>query len=168
MGFLSYLINKSKSFVEFMAERFGISPHDIFWNQNNFSTIINIPLKKIVKEDTITSYNINGKSNDLLIIAVYSKEGDYEPHFHFFNTNGDIDGCIKIYNAEYFPHGHHRSKLTNKQTKILNHILSKKPKRMDYTYWELICESWIKERNKNYKTLITKQPDYSKLNNSAQ
>lgn len=153
-----------KNFSFNVGEKFGIAGHDLPWyNDQMIVTSINLP--SIYLEEEITRYKSGGKSGNTLILDVRGNEGDRVPHFHFYTNDHKIDGCVSIYNAEYFPHRNHKSKLTNKETKILNYILSQRESPDDKTYWEKIKEYWNHAKNnKKVFSLINKQPDYSKLN----
>ena len=126
----------------------------------------------VIEERTLGTPEIKGIGK--LFIDVYSNEGDYIPHFHFYTKDKKIDGCIKIYTSEYFSHGRHTSVLNNSQLKQLNNWLKDDTENEGIiTNWQRIAFAWrdmnsgnkYKPINKN-KGLYDRlsQPDYTLTN----
>lgn len=96
-------------------------------------------------------------------INIYPNEGKYVPHVHI-EAGGSVNNfscCVMLDKAEYFVHGKHKDKLTNKQAKILNEVM-KSPYDDKFSIWEICVLFW--ERNSMNKVKVSQQPDYSKLN----
>lgn len=124
-------------------------------------------------EAEVGRYNINNNGGEIIRISVYTDEGDYIPHFHFYsksnsNKKRTVDGCVKLLKPEYFSHGDHDSTLTNSQCKILNKWMSKKSSKMsNMTNWQYAIFIWNTADHNDIKIgekPSNSQPDYSKLN----
>lgn len=114
---------------------------------------------------------------DELIIEIYSKEGDYIPHFHFYTKDNKIDGCMQIFKPEYFIHGRHKSILTNDQLKKLIEFLNTKEYEPvnDINKWQEIVLAWFGDnypnkdkyknllKNKNITIDLVNMPNYLEL-----
>ena len=138
------------------------------------SITIDVDDTDVIEEKVIGKVRL--KRYGELIIEVYSKEGDYIPHFHFYTKDKKIDGCMQIFNPDYFIHGNHKSMLTNRQLKQLINFLNDE-RYESVNNWRLIVFAWIGEnydeqtkiakklKIKNYKdpSNTINMPDYSKL-----
>lgn len=74
-------------------------------------------------------------------LRIYTDDPGKIPHFHFVSKDG-LDGCIRIDKPEYFPHGHHKSKLNTRQIRELVRFLKKPSKKSGMTNWEVVLLFW--------------------------
>ena len=99
-------------------------------------------------------------------VEVYPKEGENIPHIHLTNTNGKDEVCIKIFSAEFFPHGSKQGILNKYEARSFDKFMREKNKdNKDLTNWEYARNFWIKNKLPNYKGpgLDSVQPDYKQL-----
>lgn len=102
---------------------------------------------------------------DNIEIWVWPNEGGYEPHFHFWNTDRTIDGCIKLETNEYFPHGRYRSTLNSKQRKMLVKFLNSPAKNFPgLTNWNVVIGMWNSSNSQKPVDLDAPMPDYELMN----
>lgn len=81
-----------------------------------------------------------GITSDNIEIRVYTDDPGHIPHFHFIGDG--LDGCIRIDKAEYFPHGHHKSKLNTKQIRKLVKFLKSNNNHYGLTNWQTLLLFW--------------------------
>lgn len=82
-----------------------------------------------------------GITSDNIEIRIYTDDPGNIPHFHFVGDG--LDGCIRIDKAEYFPHGHHKSKLNTKQIrKLVKFLKSPYRGRQNETNWSHLVDLW--------------------------
>ena len=137
---------------------------------------------EIIGIDTIILYDdvfeersldqLNFKGGKEVTIEVYSKEGDFIPHFHFYSKDKKIDGCLQIFKPEYFIHGKHTTILNNNYMKQMITYLSKY-KYKPVNNWQRIVLAWYDANRdgrfrpilkvKDDPTDIANMPDYAKL-----
>lgn len=111
---------------------------------------------------------VNFKNIGKCKIEVYSKEGQV-PHFHLCSVNSKFESCIKIYSAEYFPHGgKYEGTLNSKQCKVLDKWM-KEPHHgfRGLNNWQVIAGYWETD-NPNClfpeKDKVIEKPKYDRLN----
>lgn len=118
----------------------------------------------VIAEETL------GTRSGTIEVYVNSNEGDYAPHMHFKSTDGKIDGCVKIENAEYFSHGKFKSRLTEKQAKDFYKFMKSKSKNehiKPFKKWDVAALIWESETesNNNHELVdILEIPRYYLLN----
>lgn len=88
-----------------------------------------------------------GILDDTILIKIYGGEGPI-PHFHFYETQSKRNGCIKILEASYFPHGgKYLDSLKRDEVKELISWLNNpnefyKKRNISMSNWESICTLW--------------------------
>ena len=98
---------------------------------------------------------------DNIEIWVWPNEGGYEPHFHFWNADRTIDGCIKLETNDYFPHGKYTSTLNSKQRKMLVKFLSSPSKNFPgLANWNVVIGMWNSSNPQKQVDLDAPMPDY--------
>lgn len=97
-------------------------------------------------------------------IWVWPREGGYTPHFHFWNTDKTISGCIKLESSEYFEHGQYKSKLDTHQRRQLVAFLKANSKNFPgLTNWQTIIGIWNSSNPQKTIDLNTPMPNYLEL-----
>lgn len=119
-------------------------------------------------EETLLEMAQIGVIDGSIIIKIYGAEGPV-PHFHFYETQSKRDGCIKILEASYFPHGNkHLDTLKRWEVEDLIDWLCRKSeffekRGLNLTNWQAICILWD-QNNPNYqlKNPNPEIPNYDK------
>ena len=127
-------------------------------------------MKRYIKESQdIFGMARVGYSGDLEIY-VNTNDGGNIPHFHMRNPdNGDkFHTCIKITEAEYFPHMGKEDKLNVHQRKELYDFMNSKVALTKYkdkfdNNWELVCFLWDMNNSNMFIPEGAKMPDYREL-----
>jgi hypothetical protein len=100
-------------------------------------------------------------------VKVNSIEGDNIPHMHLTNTNGKDVICIKIFSAEFFPHGSKQGTLNKSEARSFDKFMREKNKKdvRNRTNWEIARDFWIENKTPNYTGpgYDAIQPDYTQL-----
>ena len=111
--------------------------------------------------------NLGGKAGNCKIFVWTGNEGNFEPHFHIQSIgSANFDGCVKIYEPDYFPHGIHKSTFSNSSQKLKLNEFLKKPYKKDSTFtnWMYISDKWKNSFGITPGVKYTdEQPDYTKL-----
>ena len=82
-----------------------------------------------------------GYTSDNIEIRIYTDDPGKVPHFHF--RSDKLDGCIRIDRSEYFPHGHHTSRLNSQQVRsLVSFLRSNSKKRPAMTNWQVVLMLW--------------------------
>ncbi len=145
-------------------------------------------MKKLIREDTELSMYIDAKRRDedfgtavfamarvgflgdgkKYKVIVWPEEGDNIPHMHIMDTNeeGLLDACIRIDEAEYFPHGKHTDILNRKQKDMFITLMEgTKLARggVVVTNWQRALDLWNENTNHVQLPEDMDMPDYRKL-----
>lgn len=121
----------------------------------------------VLNEREIGRTNFKGNLG-MCSIEVYNGEGQV-PHFHLCSVNSKFESCIKIYSAEYFPHGgKYEGTLNSKQCKVLDKWM-KEPHHgfRGLNNWQVIAGYWETDNPDCMfpeKDKVTEKPKYDRLN----
>ena len=131
-------------------------------------------LDSILESVTRTVGDIPKKHNPqeiLFSVFVYGEEGDRLPHMHILSPDQgkstSFNGCVKLYSAEHFIHGNHKSVFNSRQRKLFTSFITslskKKYNGKRLTYWELATAYWNEIYNNKFEPSNEPMPDYSKM-----
>lgn len=128
---------------------------------NNFTTPIEV--KKMIAEAAVDlrrsllGINESKMLNEMARVGFMDNKAEYEvyvrtsdpgfiPHVHIWDsaTHGqDFDCCIKLETNEYFPHGHHTSKMNGAMRKAFANFMEQPCRSPKYkNNYELAVEMW--------------------------
>ena len=150
------------------------------FNHNNkepvFSVDVDLNNYGLLDEESINTeiYGL-GKCK----ISVYGGEGNNEPHLHIRSDNQitvggrkkNFDGCIKLYEPEFFAHGVHtdtfkdlKGNASKKAAKSFNNFMNSKDKKTGKQMWEICRNSWL-ENHEDVRNIaaMKNKPNYNKL-----
>lgn len=102
-----------------------------------------------------------GYTEDNIELRIYTDDPGKIPHFHFKGDN--LDGCIRIDKAEYFPHNKHTSKLNSKQIKHLIKFLKSPYKNWGISNWKYLVALWNDNNSDISFPDDAEMPDYTLL-----
>lgn len=102
--------------------------------------------------------------DDLIIpdfyMVIIVREDWKKPHIHLENES--FHCAIRLDRPEYFIHDIYTDKLNNKQAKLFDEYMDSIDD-LGHTVWQYAMAT-VKLRLKRHKIKVTKQPDYTKLN----
>ena len=103
-------------------------------------------------------------------VSLYSSEGKY-PHFHFYNSEKEIEGCIRLDVPEYFIHDGKKDMLDSREKKDLIKWLNSYHKEykalgVDLTIYKYMCILW-NDNNPDHIYNDLQMPDYKLLPNKV-
>lgn len=137
---------------------------------DRFYRIGTIFLTNTLDESKISSESPNFKSiNGKCFVDVYSKEGDYIPHFHITSADKKFSCCIELFRNRFFQHGKHKDVLIKKDWKVLDKWMrSANLGHKNFSNWDIARSMWDTFNGKKYKDNnniidFENQPDYSKM-----
>lgn len=89
---------------------------------------------------------------------IYTDDPGKIPHMHI--KGEDLDCCVRLGKPDYFPHGHHRSKLNSRQIRQLVQFLKSTNTVTKTSNWETAIMFWNMNNSDVIVDETEKMPDY--------
>lgn len=97
-------------------------------------------MKRLVRRHSIYAMARIGYTDDRIELRIYTDDPGSIPHLHFKSDN--LDGCIRLDKAEYFPHNRHTSTLNSRQVRSLVRFLKSYNSRWKMSNWDVVVKLW--------------------------